>query len=144
MNEELRSTNEELETMNNELKSVSDELNHSNLFLHSILSSMTSIVVATNASFEIIAWNYRAQDVWGISEKEAIGCSLWDLDTGLPVHLLKAPLNKFKESAESTITIEIDGTSRRGKPVSAAVKVTRLSKLNGYGDGYLLMMDNQS
>jgi two-component system, chemotaxis family, CheB/CheR fusion protein len=143
MNEELRSTNEELEAMNAELKTISNDLNESNFFLHSILTSMNSVVIAIDHNFDIIAWNFKAQDIWGITEKEAVGCSLWELDTGLPVASLKQPLLDFISGKNDHCVTSLDGTSRRGKAVSVTVKMSRLKKLDGKKDGYLLIMDDQ-
>src|SRR5262249_8380776 len=79
-NEELQSTNEELETMNEELQSMNDELQFSNEslrdrqdeldrlndFMSSVLGSMNSGVAVVDGEMNVLAWNARAEDLWGV------------------------------------------------------------------------------
>src|SRR5882762_7322875 len=70
MNEELQSTNEELETTNTELRLRSDELNTANAFLASILTGLEMAVVVVDPKLQVLAWNHRAEDLWGLRANE--------------------------------------------------------------------------
>src|SRR5215831_9465013 len=91
MNEELQSTNEELETTNTELRVRSDELNTANAFLHSILTGLEVAVVVVDPKLQVLAWNHRAEDLWGLRAAEVQGRHLMNLDIGLPVEQLRQP-----------------------------------------------------
>jgi two-component system, chemotaxis family, CheB/CheR fusion protein len=121
MNEELQATNEELETTNDELQVRTEELNQANAFLHAVLGSLKVGIAVINSRFEVIAWNDKAQDLWGVSAKEAQGRSIFDLGIGLPLEKvigqIRACLNGKKQSAEMVL----QSTNRRGKPVACKV-----------------------
>src|SRR5205807_1972423 len=85
MNEELQSTNEELQTTNHELRQRSDELNGANSFLESILSGVRTAVVVVDRELHVIAWNHRAEDLWGLRGDEVKGQNFLNLDIGLPI-----------------------------------------------------------
>jgi len=85
MNEELQSTNEELQTVNEELRQRTDEMNRLNAFLESVLAGLSSGAVVVNANFDVMMWNHKAEDMWGLRADEAQGKSLFSLDIGLPV-----------------------------------------------------------
>src|SRR5215831_310645 len=87
-NEELQSTNEELETTNTELRMRSDELNTANAFLASILTGLEVAVVVIDPKLQVLAWNHRAEDLWGLRASEVQGRHLMNLDIGLPVEQL--------------------------------------------------------
>ena len=76
MNEELQSTNEELQTVNEELRTRSEELNHVNAFFESVLASLSAGAVVVNHDMNVLMWNHRAQDLWGLRADEVQGKSL--------------------------------------------------------------------
>src|SRR5207245_2532165 len=92
MNEELQSTNEELETTNTELRMRSDELNTANAFLGSILTGLEVGVVVVDPKLQVLAWNHRAEDMWGLRSDEVQGRHFMNLDIGLPVEKLLQPV----------------------------------------------------
>src|SRR5581483_11370371 len=79
-NEELQSTNEELETINTELRLRSDELNEANALLRSILAGLDVAVIVVNSDLTVLAWNHRAEDLWGLRGDEVQGRQLMTLD----------------------------------------------------------------
>jgi two-component system CheB/CheR fusion protein len=140
-NEELQSTNEELETMNEELQSMNDELQFSNealrdrqeevdrlnRFMTSVLSSMNAGVAVVDADMRILAWNTRAEDLWGVRGDEAMGEHLMNLDIGLPVEQLRQPLRaQLTDDEMSPQTSLIDAVNRRGRQVKLRVTITRI------------------
>jgi len=143
MNEELQSTNEELQTINEELRQRSDELNGANGFLESILTGVRSGVVVLNRELHVLAWNHRAEDLWGLRSDEVKGQNFLNLDIGLPTEQLRqsfrASLNGDAEFAENSL----DATNRRGKAINCKVMTTPLLDSNKEIRGVILMMEEQ-
>ena len=125
MNEELQSTNEELTTMNDELRLRSDELNELNALLESVLTSMREGVMVVNTSLQLMVWNVRSEEFWGLRSEEVLGKNLLTLDIGLPVERLKKPL-KVCLSTETFTEIEVDATNRRGRSIRCRVSCAPL------------------
>jgi two-component system CheB/CheR fusion protein len=155
-NEELQSTNEELETMNEELQSMNDELQVSNEslrdrqtevdrlndFMASVLSSMNSGVAVVDADLRVLAWNHRAEDLWGVRTGEAVGAHLLSLDIGLPLDPLRQPLRAQLTATDvDPVTDEVDAINRRGRSIRVRVTVTRLADSRSAGPAAMLMME---
>jgi two-component system CheB/CheR fusion protein len=140
MNEELQSTNEELETINSELLHRSDELNHANAFLASILGGLDAGVVVVDPALQVLAWNHRAEDLWGLRADEVQGRHLMTLDIGLPVERLRQPIRALLSGETGQVTLTLDCLNRRGKPIRCGVSGSPLA--GGAGDvrGAILMM----
>jgi two-component system CheB/CheR fusion protein len=155
-NEELQSTNEELETMNEELQSMNDELHVSNdalrdqqdevdrlnRFMTSVLSSMNAGVVVVDNDLRIMAWNAKAEDLWGVRADEAIEDHLFGLDIGLPLEQLRPLLRRQLEGDhQDHEALRVEAVNRRGRPVQVQVTVTRLSRDRDVPPGAILVMD---
>jgi two-component system CheB/CheR fusion protein len=143
MNEELQSTNEELQTMNDELRLQSGELNRVNAFLESILTSLRGAVAVLDADMRVLVWNRHAEDMWGLRQDEVVGKHMLGLDIGLPVNELKAPIKQTTTSQEYG-TMELDATSRRGRPFRCRVELSRLRGPDGDTRGTILIMGEVS
>jgi two-component system, chemotaxis family, CheB/CheR fusion protein len=141
MNEELQSTNEELETTNTELRLRSDELNTANAFLGSILSGLEVAVIVVDPKLQVLAWNHRAEDLWGLRANEVQGRHLMNLDIGLPVEQLLQPVRAVLagETARAELTLEC--RNRRGKSISCPIRCTSLSAGSGETLGAILLME---
>jgi two-component system CheB/CheR fusion protein len=155
-NEELQSTNEELETMNEELQSMNDELQISNealrdrqeevdglnQFMGSVLSSMNSGVAVVDSEMRILAWNTRAEDLWGIRPDEALGQHLMNLDIGLPVEQLRQPVRAHLVDGESEpAAFVLDAVNRRGRQVRVRVTLTHIRDRGESTPAAMLAMD---
>jgi two-component system, chemotaxis family, CheB/CheR fusion protein len=156
-NEELQSTNEEMETINEELHSSNDELREmnielrqrtvdaqrANVFLESILSSLDVGVIVLERDLTVMLWNHRAEDLWGLRAEEVRGRSLLELDIGLPVGELRAPLRAFlhEEFAEDEITVE--ARNRRGQTIECHMQATRRLDPEGEPAGIVLLMEEE-
>jgi two-component system CheB/CheR fusion protein len=125
MNEELQSTNEELETMNDELRERTDETMRANGFLGSVLSGLEQAVVVVDRELRVIAWNRVAVDLWGLRDDEVEGEHLLNLDIGMPLGNLRAPVRQVL-AGEDGEGLTLDGHNRRGQPVSYAVSFAPL------------------
>jgi two-component system CheB/CheR fusion protein len=155
-NEELQSTNEELETMNEELQSMNDELHTSNevqreqqehyyrlnRFMSAVLGSLNAGVTAVDESLRVLAWNAKAEDLWGIRTDEARGRHLFSLDIGLPLEPLRPVLKRQLADGADPDVLRLDAVNRRGRAIAVQVTVTRLEHSDGDdGPGALLMME---
>src|SRR6516162_647571 len=141
MNEELQSTNEELETTNTELRVRSDELNTANAFLHSILTGLEVAVVVVDPKLQVLAWNHRAEDLWGLRAAEVQGRHLMNLDIGLPVEQLRQPIRAVLAGETNRAELTLDCRNRRGRAVRCPITCTQLSGANGDTLGAILLIE---
>ncbi|NYD40996.1 CheR family methyltransferase [Nocardioides panaciterrulae] len=155
-NEELQSTNEELETMNEELQSMNDELQYSNealqdqqdqvdrmnKFMTAVLGSLSSGVVVVDRDLRVLAWNARAEDLWGVRSEEAIGEPLLSLDIGLPLDSLRQPirtrLGDHDAEPESQV---LRAVNRRGRPIDVRVTIAMIRDAGTSSPAVMLAMD---
>jgi two-component system, chemotaxis family, CheB/CheR fusion protein len=141
MNEELQSTNEELQTVNEELRTRSEELNHLNAFFESVLASLSAGAVVVNQDMNVLMWNHRAHDLWGLRADEVQGKSLLNIDIGLPVHELRAPVRACLAGDSERGEIVLDAVNRRGKKIKCRVTCSPLVTSNKKREGVILMME---
>ncbi|HEU4630345.1 MAG TPA: CheR family methyltransferase [Gemmatimonadaceae bacterium] len=142
MNEELQATNEELETMNDELRRRSDELNEVNAFLESVFTSVRAGLVVLDRDLDVLVWNARAEDLWGLRHAEVEGASFLALDIGLPVERLKPALRACLGGEPRPFEATLPAINRRGRPVTVRVTGTPLlTASNGAVHGVILFMD---
>jgi two-component system CheB/CheR fusion protein len=158
-NEELQSTNEEMETMNEELRTTNEELqaknqmlqertkalDQANAFLESILASVEVGIVVIDRDFEILLWNERAEDLWGLREDEVVGRSLLSLDIGLPVEKLAEPVRNFLANEPGRVVEELtlDAVNRTGKAIQITITNTLRAGPEGETEGVVLVMEEQ-
>lgn len=79
LKEEAARVNVELERTNRRLEQKVRELDETNNFLHSILLSIPTAVLVTDLEGSVTALNPAAEDMWGISDRDAIGRSYGDI-----------------------------------------------------------------
>ena len=142
MNEELQSTNEELQTINDEAHERGDQVSELNGFLESILTSLRSAVAVVDRDLHIRKWSRRAEDMWGLRQDEALHKNFLNLDIGLPVDQLRAPIRACLARESEFLDVTLDATNRRGRPVKVRVTCTPLA--TGAADqarGVILLME---
>ena len=144
MNEELQSANAELQTINDELRVQTDEANRSNAFLGSMLLSLKRGVVVVDRNLKVLIWNHMAEELWGLRSAETKGQALLNLDFGLPVAQIQAPIRacidadaKHQEQQEMIV----DAVNRRGRSFKCRVSVNPFKGPWGEVEGAILMMD---
>jgi len=141
MNEELRTANQELQVKNEQLQSRTDELDRTNAFLESILASVESGVVVIDRDFEVLLWNERAEDLWGLRTDEVVGRSLLSLDIGLPVDKLAEPVRSFLSGEEHEEQfLELEAVNRRGQSIVVHVTNTLRRGPERDVEGVVLLM----
>ena len=140
LNEELQSTNEELGAMNQELQRRTVELDRLNIFMGSILRSVSLGVVVVDADLDVEVWNERAEDLWGLRSDEVRGRPLLGLDIGLPVAMLAAPVRDVLNGSDAE-QIVVRAHNRRGREIDCRVFVTSLERNDHGHDGAVLLME---
>jgi two-component system CheB/CheR fusion protein len=141
MNEELQSTNEELETTNTELRVRSDELNTANAFLGSILSGLEVAVIVVDPKVQVLAWNHRAEDMWGLRSNEVQGRHLMNIDIGFPLERLRQPVRAVLAGESERAELAVDCLNRRGKSIRCSVRCTPLKAATNTLLGAILLME---
>ena len=125
MNEEMQSTNEELHTVNQQLRVRTDELNESNAFLHTVLSSMGNALVVVDRSMNVLTWNPKSEDMWGLRATEVLGENFLNLGIGLPVDQLRGPIRTCLERKTAPV-ITVRAINRRGRAFPCTVECVPL------------------
>lgn len=139
-NEELKSSNEELEIMNEELRRRSDELNHLNAFLRSVLASLSAGAVVVDSNLDVLMWNLRAEDLWGLRADEVRGERLLNLNIGLPVAELRTVIHSCLAGEAVRQEVVLDAVNRRGKKIKCRVTCSPLVA-GKQREGVILMME---
>jgi two-component system CheB/CheR fusion protein len=134
-NEELQSTNEELETTNEELQSINDELHtindelqdrtgeldRTNVFLETILTSLSAGVVVLDPDLHVQVWNRQAQELWGLRAEEAVGRHFLNLDIGLPTDHLRPMIRGILSDGDRPAELSVTAVNRRGRIIDVRV-----------------------
>jgi two-component system CheB/CheR fusion protein len=141
MNEELQSTNEELQTVNEELRQRTEEANQLNAFLESVLTGLRAAAVVVNQNMNVLVWNHRAEDLWGLRADEAQGRSLLTLDIGLPVGELRAVVRPCLAGDSDHQVVTLDAVNRRGKKIKCRITATPLTSAAKKREGAILLME---
>ena len=141
MNEELQSTNEELQTVNEELRQRTDEMNTLNAFLESVLTGLRAAAVVVNQNMNVLIWNKRAEDLWGLRADEVQGRSLLNLDIGLPVAPLAGVIRPCLDGEVAHQQTTLDAVNRRGKKIKCKVTCSPLITSSGKREGVILLME---
>ena len=141
MNEELQSTNEELQTVNEELRQRTDEMNHLNAFLESVLTGLRAAAVVVNQNLDVLVWNKRAEDLWGLRADEVQGRSLLNLDIGLPVGELRNVIRPCLGGDSDQQHVVLDAVNRRGKKIKCRVTCSPLVSASKKREGVILLME---
>jgi len=143
MNEELQSTNEELQTINEEARDRGDKLGEVNAFLESILTSLRSAVAVVDRDLHVRKWSRRAEDLWGLRSDEVLRKNFLNLDIGLPVDRLRAPVRACLAGEAAALDVTLDATNRRGRSIQ--VHVTCMPLAPGLSEepprGVILLME---
>ncbi|WP_404786118.1 CheR family methyltransferase [Altericista sp. CCNU0014] len=141
MNEELQSTNEELQTINAELQQRTDELNEANAFVSSIFASLSLGVIAIDRQFNILTWNPRVEDLWGLRAEEVKGQSLLGLEIGLPVEQLREPVLNCLKGNATRQELVLKARNRRGRDIQCHLSFSPLNGNEVLQRGVIILME---
>jgi two-component system, chemotaxis family, CheB/CheR fusion protein len=73
----------------------------------------------------VTAWSESAQELWGLRSDEVTGQFFLNLDIGLPVTKLKAPIRQALAGAPLD-AVELEARDRRGRPITTRVVLSPL------------------
>jgi two-component system, chemotaxis family, CheB/CheR fusion protein len=76
--------------------------------------------------FRVLAWNERAEDLWGLRKDEVNGQHFLNLDIGLPVDQLRPALRKCMQGESEEEAVNLLAINRRGKTIHCQVTCTPL------------------
>lgn len=111
--------------MNDELRERTDETMRANAFLGSVLSGVRQAVVVVDRAMRVIAWNRVATELWGLRDDEVESEHLFNLDIGLPLETLRAPVRETL-AGDGAADVQLEGHNRRGQPATFAVSFAPL------------------
>jgi two-component system CheB/CheR fusion protein len=97
--------------------------------------------VVLDRELHVLAWNYRAEDLWGLRSDEVKAQNFLNLDIGLPVQNLRADIRACLSGERDYSETLVPATNRRGKTISCKVTVTPLLGTGKEIRGTILMMD---
>lgn len=126
--------------MNEELRVRSVELNDVNAFLETILTSMGISVMVLDRRLQVQIWNAHSRELWGLNAEEAEGRHIFELDIGLPVDALRAPLKACIGGTSDREELVLDAVNRRGKPFRCGVVCLPLNGPDAIS-GVIVMME---
>jgi two-component system CheB/CheR fusion protein len=129
--------------MNGELRQRSDELNQVNTFLESILTSLRAGVVVVSRDLQILIWNRKAEDMWGLRFDEVFSKQLISLDIGLPIEPLIQPLRAIITGESENHEVVLNAINRRGRAIGCEVICTPLQTSGSHIQGVILLMEQQ-
>ena len=126
INAELQSTNEELQAINDELRMRTAELDEVNDFLESMLVSHQGALVVIDRDLRVSVWNDYSAELWGLRADEVPGQHFLNLDIGLPVEALRAPIRAVLAGEAPEEVLVLGATNRRGRELRCRVTLTPL------------------
>ncbi len=120
------------------------ELNHANAFLQSVFRSLHTGVVVLDARQNIISWNHRAEDLWGLRVEEVQGQPFGSLDIGLPFEKLRVLIRACLIGDSLHEETTVDATNRKGKAIKCRVTCSPIVAANKERQGTILMMEEEA
>ena len=72
---------------------------------------------------EVRVWNRRAEDMWGLRADEVQGQHFLNLDIGLPVDNLRAPVRRCLSGTADMERVRLEAVNRRGRPIVCEVTI---------------------
>ena len=107
----------------------------------SVLGSLSSGAVVVNHDFNVLMWNQRAEDMWGLRADEVQGKSFLNLDIGLPVGELRGMMRQVLTGDAEKKETSLDAVNRRGKAIRCHVSCTALITSKKKREGVILLME---
>ncbi len=82
-------------------------------------------VVVLDNELRVLAWNHKAEDLWGLRSDEVRGQHFLNLDIGLPVLELTHPIRACLADTSQQERV-VNALNRRGKALAVRVTCSRL------------------
>jgi PAS domain S-box-containing protein len=116
--------------------------NHVHLLVRPSKEEALAMVVLDSKE-NIVSWNYKAEDLWGLRAEEVHGRSLLSLDIGLPVEKMKVGIRACLIGESDHEEVALDAVNRRGKSIKCRVTCTPIVGASKERHGVILMMEEQ-
>ena len=105
-----------------------------------MLGSLRAAAIVVNKNLDVLIWNERSHDLWGLRADEVNGKSLLNLDIGLPVKELRDVIRPVLSGEADYKEVVLDAINRRGKSIKCRVACTPL--VSGKDrQGVIVLMD---
>jgi two-component system CheB/CheR fusion protein len=105
------------------------------------MGSLSSGAMVVNANFDVLMWNHKAEDMWGLRADEALGKSLFSLDIGLPVAQLRDVIRPCLVGDTERREVVLDAVNRRGKKIRCRVACAPLVNPGNRREGAIALME---
>jgi two-component system CheB/CheR fusion protein len=129
--------------VNGQLRDRSKELDRANVLLEGILASLGAGAVVVDRNLDVLTWNRRAEELWGLRRDEIRGQSFLKVDIGLPVSQVIEPLRSCLGGVPASNELTVEAVDRRGRKILCRVTVTALIAA-GEVQGAIMLMDEQT
>jgi len=117
------------------------QLDEANAFQEAILASVLAGVAVVDGDLQVLVWNRRAEDLWGLRREEAIGQHLLNLDIGLPTDRLRPLLRTAMNDGAEPLETVLPAVNRQGRSIAVRVVCTPLRLRNDQASGAILVME---
>lgn len=74
----------------------------------------------------VSVWNEQSVDLWGFRRDDVLGQHLLNMDFGLPVEALRAPIRAVLDGEAPGRVLVLEATNRRGRELRCRVEMTPL------------------
>jgi len=142
INEDLQSANAEHQTINAEIRQRSEKLSVLNGFLESILTSLRGGIAVVDTKLDVLVWNDRARNLWGVRADEAVGRNLLSLEIGFPIERLKQPVRDCLSGNREFVEFRVDAIARSGRTLTCRVTCSPLFDSQHGVAGVIVMMED--
>ncbi|HUR64961.1 MAG TPA: PAS domain S-box protein [Chitinophagaceae bacterium] len=107
-----------------------------NLYLASLMESVSDIIISQDVDFNIVSWNKAAQEVYGYSPEEMIGRKILEV---LHFEYQGIDRTEFFEIVEKQGSWKGEAytTNRMGKPITVLATITKIINERGKHTGYV-------
>ena len=92
----------------------------------------------------VLAWNHRAEDLWGLRSDEVKVQNFINLDIGLPTERLRQSIRTALSGDGDFSEVQVPATNRRGKSITCKVLATPLLGTSKEIRGVILMLEEQA
>jgi two-component system CheB/CheR fusion protein len=90
---------------------------------------------------QVLVWNNRAEDLWGLRREEAVGQHFLNLDIGLPTDRLRPVIKQVLSDGVGTRELAVEAVNRRGREVLVRISCSALRRNGSDPTGAILVME---
>jgi two-component system CheB/CheR fusion protein len=117
--------------------------NTANAFTQSIFAGLDSGIVVVDKKINVISWNHKSEDLWGLHANEVIGQSFLGLNIGLPAEKLKGLIQACLNGDGGRKEVVLNAINRHGEAIKSLVALTPLIGADGSRIGVIMLIEGQ-